>query len=210
MRILLLLIFAGSLSISAVNAQTATTGTGGTITSAPSLGWNERIQGFRNVFLQSKNSRKPCVYPELVGRVDGLFRRYPMTHIVIHGFSDDRQPNTTDLYISEKEVCVSQSDDGWNLYADATHVFEWEQGGASSFLMDDLINVPGLVKTLQTHPDSLSQYLWEHLSAQTRQILTDQSSTKQQQQHRGEYRNTYRPADERHQGRPPGSAISSS
>jgi hypothetical protein len=144
--------------------------------------WNKSVQQLRDQFTRSRNDPKPCVYPALAGRVDGLFRRYPIIHIVIHGSSDDGRPNTTDLYISEKEVCVSQSNEGWNLYADADHVFEWEQGGSSAFLAGDLVNLPELVTKLETHSDPLSHYLWEHLSAQTRRVLTDPNAIKQQQQ----------------------------
>jgi hypothetical protein len=90
--------------------------------------WKEVIQQYRDMFARSASERKPVVYPELAGRIEGLFQRYPITHIVINGLSDKGKAITTDLYISEKEVCIIQADEGWNLYADANHIFEWEKG----------------------------------------------------------------------------------
>jgi hypothetical protein len=84
---------------------------------------NQRIANYA----QSKNDRKPVFYPELAERMEGLFLRYPVTHIVISG-SGGAKKGKTDIYINGEDIYVIQGVDGWNLAANRQGIFEWETG----------------------------------------------------------------------------------
>ena len=92
----------------------------------PSL--KEVVNQYMTTYAKSKNDRKPAVYPELAERIEGLFLRYPATHIVISGFSGGAKKGTTDIYIKGEEIYVIEADGGWNLAANSAGVFEWEKG----------------------------------------------------------------------------------
>lgn len=78
-------------------------------------------------YAQSKSDRQPVVYPELAGRMEGLFMRYPCSHIIVSG-SGGGKKGTTDIYIKGEVIYVIGSGDGWNLAANRDGVFEWEKG----------------------------------------------------------------------------------
>src|ERR1017187_1473144 len=77
-------------------------------------GLREVVNQHMATYAQSKNDRKPVVYPELADRIEGLFLRYPATHIVISGFSGGAKKDTTDIYIKGEEIYVIEAGDGWN------------------------------------------------------------------------------------------------
>jgi hypothetical protein len=79
------------------------------------------------MFAQSKNKRMPVVYPELAERIEGLFLRYPVTHIVVSNSSEETKKGTTDIYVKGEEVYIIQAGEGWNLVANSAGVFEWER-----------------------------------------------------------------------------------
>ena len=77
-----------------------------------------------------KDRKGPLLfYPRLVERIQGLFLRYPFSHIVITGPSEKGNKTVkTDIYINGENVYVIQADEGWNLWATSEGVFEWERG----------------------------------------------------------------------------------
>ncbi len=93
-------------------------------------------------FAQSKNDRKPVFYPELADRMEGLFLRYPATHILINGSGGAK--GKTEIYIKGEEIYVVEANDGWNLAATGEGVFEWETGKTNGIKIkrsnQDLVN----------------------------------------------------------------------
>jgi hypothetical protein len=93
-------------------------------------------------FAQSKNDRKPVFYPELADRMEGLFLRYPATHILISGSGGAKAK--TDIFIKGEEIYVISANDGWNLAATRDGVFEWETGKTNGIKIkrsnEDLVN----------------------------------------------------------------------
>jgi hypothetical protein len=93
-------------------------------------------------FAKSKNDRKPVFYPELADRMEGLFLRYPVTHIVISGSGGPKAK--TDIYIKGDEIYVIAANEGWNLAATREGVFEWETGKTNGIKIkrsnEDLVN----------------------------------------------------------------------
>lgn len=93
-------------------------------------------------FAQSKNDKKPVFYPELADRMEGLFLRYPATHILIGGSGGAK--GKTDIYIKGEEIYVIGANDGWNLAATGESVYEWETGKTNGIKIrrsnQDLVN----------------------------------------------------------------------
>jgi hypothetical protein len=71
--------------------------------------------------------------PELAERVQGLFLRYPVAHIVSTHPSATGTTLTTDIYVAGEEVYVLEANEGWNLAATTAGVFEWEKGKKTGF-----------------------------------------------------------------------------
>jgi hypothetical protein len=70
---------------------------------------------------------KPGVPPEFIEKLNQLFLEYPISHFVIDGLSKDGKPTTTRIFIKGEEVYIA-ADQGWNLVADDSGVYEWEAG----------------------------------------------------------------------------------
>jgi hypothetical protein len=86
----------------------------------------EEVKKQMEVFEQTKNRPMPVGYPELAQRLEEMFLRHPVTHIVITG-SSEGQSGATDIYIKAEEIYVINAAERWNLVANRNGVFEWQK-----------------------------------------------------------------------------------
>jgi len=70
---------------------------------------------------------KPVLYSKLAEKYQQMFLQFPITYFSINGLSKNSEPRTVRIFIKDEDVFIA-ADQGWNLVANGSGVYEWEAG----------------------------------------------------------------------------------
>ena len=98
----------------------------------------------RSSKLVKNHSENPDVYPQLAGRIRGLFQGPGVTHIRISIEKDGKPRPYLDLYYKHGEPHIVNHGWGWNLAAKDGRAYEWKLGSDEGIVIEasdrDLVN----------------------------------------------------------------------